>query len=97
MRSKLFAINKIKTNNLFPLIASIPIAGKFIKIRTFLSSFGREIRHKGLCLYFRRKRNFFSATIKVRNKAFSSDNSFFVFNPNLKLYISGEDGIRTHG
>jgi hypothetical protein len=94
MRNLLFFITKQKTNN-FHLPFSI--VGKFIKIRTFLSSFGREMRHKGLCLSFRHKRNFFSATIKIRNKAFGSDTSFFIFNPNLKLYLPGEDGIRTHG
>lgn len=94
MRNILFSIAAVKTKN-FHL--GISIVGKFIKIRIFLSSFGREMRHKGLCLSFRRKRNFFSANVKVRNKAFASDSCFFIFNPNLRLYVSGEDGIRTHG
>lgn len=97
MRSLLFSITALKLNNFNKTKIFSVRVGRFIKIRTFLSIIARELRHKGLCLSFRRKRNFFSSTIKIRNKAFASDMTFLIFNPSLKVYFPGEDGIRTHG
>jgi hypothetical protein len=71
-----------------------PKTGIMAKIRMY--NYGREYKQKGLCLSFR-SRYSFTATISIRSRPFSLDLSFPVYNPFIKFYLSGGDGIRTHG
>jgi hypothetical protein len=71
-----------------------PKTGIIVKIRMY--NYGREYKQKGLCLSFR-SRYSFTATIFTRSRPFSLDLSFPVYNPFIKFYLAGGDGIRTHG
>jgi NADH:ubiquinone oxidoreductase subunit 2 (subunit N) len=71
-----------------------PKSGILIKIRMY--NYGREYKQKGLCLSFR-SRYKFTGTVFFRSRPFSLDFSFPFYNPFIKFYLPGGDGIRTHG